>query len=91
MYAPIVPIWAVQSSGMHQFAIWTALEQEGFGANLQHYNPLIDIKIAAEWSIPMDWELSAQLVFGNRLAGPNQKTFEPVEDRFKAYGLDTPN
>ena len=76
---------------MHQLAIWTALEQEGLGANLQHYNPLIDAKIAAEWNIPGEWELSGQLVFANSLSEPNQKTSKPMEDRFKVYGADSPN
>jgi predicted oxidoreductase (fatty acid repression mutant protein) len=91
LYAAKVPTWAVQSSGMSQFAVWTALQQEGFGANLQHYNPLIDTRVAAEWDIPNDWELSAQLVFGSRLAEPNQKTFQNVEDRLKIYGADVLN
>lgn len=26
---------------MIQFAVWTALETEGLGASLQHYNPII--------------------------------------------------
>ena len=76
---------------MHQFAVWTALEQEGLGANLQHYNPLIDGRIMAEWDIPSEWELSAQLVFGNRLCEPNQKTFKPIGDRFLTYGTSMPN
>ena len=71
---------------MHQLSIWTALEQEGLGANLQHYNPLIDAKVTAEWELPTGWELSAQLVFGNPLSEPNQKTHKPVEDRFKVFG-----
>lgn len=44
-YADNFPIWANQSNGMLQLVIWTALEQEGLGASLQHYNPLIDEKI----------------------------------------------
>ena len=91
LYAPKIPTWAAQSNGMHQFAVWTALEQEGLGANLQHYNPLIDGRIMAEWDIPGEWELSAQLVFGNRLCEPNQKTFKPMEDRFLTYGTSIPN
>ncbi|KAA8572128.1 hypothetical protein EYC84_002044 [Monilinia fructicola] len=57
------PGWATQSDAITQYAIWVALEAEGLGANLQHYNPLIDAKVAAEWNIPADWELNAQLVF----------------------------
>ncbi len=45
LYKENFPIWSQQSSGMLQFAIWTALEIEGFGATLQHYNPLIDEEV----------------------------------------------
>ena len=34
LYKDNFPIWSQQSSGMHQFVIWTALEIEGFGASL---------------------------------------------------------
>lgn len=85
-YADKIPDWAHQSTGMHQFAVWTALEAEGLGANLQHYNPLVDSKIAAQWSISADWELSGQLVFGTPMGEPSQKTFRPVEERFKTFG-----
>ena len=64
MYADKFPQWATQSDGMTQYAIWTTLEAEGLGANLQHYNPLIDQKVATEWNVPEDWELSAQMVIG---------------------------
>ncbi len=76
----------MQSNGMHQFAIWTALETEGLGANLQHYNPLIDAKVATEWQVPDDWVLSAQLVFGSVQGEPGKKTAEPLEQRFKTFG-----
>ena len=72
---------------MHQFVVWTALEAEGLGANLQHYNPLIDTKVAAEWDLPDDWVLSAQLVFGKPLGEPKEKTSKPVEERFRSFGL----
>jgi predicted oxidoreductase (fatty acid repression mutant protein) len=72
---------------MHQYAVWTALDAEGLGANLQHYNPLIDTKVAAQWNIPKDWELSGQLVFGTPVGGPSKKTFTSVEERFKSFGV----
>jgi len=71
---------------MHQYVLWTALEQEGFGANLQHYNPVIDQKAQAHWNIPQEWSLKAQLVFGGRAAEPAQKSFEPVEERLFIHG-----
>ena len=51
LYKDNFPIWSQQSSGMLQFAIWTALEIEGFGATLQHYNPLIDEEVRKEWEV----------------------------------------
>lgn len=44
-YADNFPIWSQQTSGMHQLVVWTALEAEGLGATLQHYNPLIDDEV----------------------------------------------
>ncbi|KAH9208873.1 Nitroreductase-like protein [Leptodontidium sp. 2 PMI_412] len=41
--------WSEQSAGMHQFALWCALEAEGLGANLQHYNPHIDQMVKETW------------------------------------------
>lgn len=45
LYKDNFPVWANQSNGMLQFAVWTALELEGLGASLQHYNPLIDDEV----------------------------------------------
>jgi predicted oxidoreductase (fatty acid repression mutant protein) len=86
IYADRFPPWATQSDAMHQFAIWTALEAEGLGANLQHYNPLIDNRVSEKWNVPKDWELNAQLVFGTPSGQAGEKTFIPVEERFKTYG-----
>ena len=49
LYADSFPLWSLQSSGMLQYMVWAALENEGAGASLQHYNPLIDDAVAAEW------------------------------------------
>jgi predicted oxidoreductase (fatty acid repression mutant protein) len=87
LYAERFPQWATESNGMHQFALWTALEAEGFGANLQHYNPIVDAKAAAEWNIPASWALQAQLVIGTPLAPAGEKQFQKVEgERFFTYG-----
>lgn len=42
---------------MHQYMLWTALEAEGLGANLQHYNPLPNQKASEIWKIPLQWDL----------------------------------
>lgn len=86
LYADKFPIWASQSNAMTQLAVWTALEIEGLGANLQHYNPLIDQKVASTWGLSKDWELSAQLVFGKKEGDAGEKSFAPIEDRFKVFG-----
>jgi predicted oxidoreductase (fatty acid repression mutant protein) len=68
--------WAEHTNAMHQYALWVALEAEGFGANLQHYNPIIDQKAAEHWSIPHEWKLRAQLVFGGKGGEAKQKEFQ---------------
>ncbi|KAG6009685.1 hypothetical protein E4U54_008508 [Claviceps lovelessii] len=85
-YADRFPNWASQSAGMQQYLLWTALELEGLGANLQHYNPLIDEKVAETWNLPKSWTLNAQLVFGGRAAEAGDKTFQPLEERVKVFG-----
>lgn len=84
-YADNFPIWSNQSSGMLQFVIWTALENEGFGASLQHYNPIIDEEVKQEWNVPENWKLIAQMPFGKPVATPGEKEFQPLEDRVKIY------
>ena len=41
--------WSEQAMGNANFAVWTALAENGLGANLQHYNPLIDDDIQKEF------------------------------------------
>ena len=45
-YADNFPVWAEHTDAMHQYAVWTTLAEAGIGANLQHYNPLIDNAVA---------------------------------------------
>lgn len=70
---------------MLQFAVWTLLELEGLGASLQHYNPLIDEAVKAEWNMPEGWRLIAQMPFGNPTAEPGEKDFQPIEERVKVF------
>ncbi|MDR1412766.1 MAG: nitroreductase family protein [Actinomycetes bacterium] len=74
-YAHSFPNWARESTGMLQYVIWDALDDAGFGVSLQHYNPLIDRRVSAEWNIPAQWALVSQMVFGSREADPLPKTF----------------
>lgn len=84
-YADNFPLWSQQSSGMHQFVVWTALENEGFGATLQHYNPLIDDEVRSTWSLPSTWKLIAQMPFGKPTAAPGEKQFQPIDERVKVF------
>ncbi len=81
------PVWAQQSSGMLQFAVWTILEDMGLGASLQHYNPLIDAQVRERWGLPSDWKLIAQMPFGSIASPAGDKSFEPIRDRMRVFGL----
>jgi uncharacterized protein len=71
---------------MHALVLWTALEAEGLGANLQHYNPLIDDGVVKKWGVPTEWKLTAQLVFGTPVGDAGEKTFKPLEERVRFSG-----
>jgi predicted oxidoreductase (fatty acid repression mutant protein) len=83
------PEFAEHSSGMAQFAVWTALANAGIGASLQHYNPLIDAEVARTWQIDLSWRLRSQMPFGSNEAPLPEKTFIDAGVRFKVYGLDS--
>ncbi len=73
--------WSYQANGMLQFIIWTALENEGLGASLQHYNPLIDNEVAEAFGVNKDYKLLGQLVFGNPVSEAGEKTSLPLSER----------
>lgn len=85
MYADNFPLWANQSNGMLQLVIWTAFEEEGLGASLQHYNPLIDEEVRQAWNIPAHWKLIAQMPFGKPTMEPGDKQYQPLDERVKAF------
>ncbi|RCX16981.1 hypothetical protein DFP94_11041 [Fontibacillus phaseoli] len=85
LYADNFPVWSNQSSGMLQFVVWTALANEGVGASLQHYNPIVDEQVAKEWNLPASWKLIAQLPFGGIAAEPGEKQFAPIDTRLKVF------
>jgi len=84
-YKDNFPIWSKESSGMHQFNIWTSLELQGFGASLQHYNELIEAEVKKEWNIPDGWKMRAQMPFGKPTSNPGEKEFKPLEERVIVY------
>lgn len=62
--------WSNHSSGIVTQGLWVGLREMGLGANLQHYNPIIDEEVKAKWNIPKEWALKSQMVFGNILEEP---------------------
>lgn len=85
LYQENFSIWAQQANGMAQFAVWTLLEQEGLGASLQHYNPLIDEAVQSCWKLPKHWRLVAQMPFGAPTAQPGEKKFMDLAERVKVF------
>lgn len=84
-YADNFPIWSEHSSGIAQFAVWSALAQERIGATLQHYNPLIDDEVKSTWQLPASWKLRAQMPFGSIEQAAGEKTYISDEERFRVF------
>ena len=85
LYAENFPIWSDQSTGIAQHAVWVALAEANIGANLQHYNPIIDEEVAATWNIPANWKLTGQMPFGSIEAPAAEKEYMADKDRFKVF------
>ncbi|KAF7191773.1 putative nitroreductase HBN1 [Pseudocercospora fuligena] len=91
LFGDLVPGWGEVSNGMHQFVAWTALELEGLGCNLQHFNFMEEFSdaVSKEWNLPSTWKLKAQLVFGtpvNGLVRKRERTYKPLEERVQMFG-----
>jgi uncharacterized protein len=84
-YKDNFPGWSLQTSAMHQLAVWTMLEDVGFGASLQHYNPLIDEEVRHTWHLPEEWHLIAEMPFGLPVQGPGDKDFKDLDTRVKVF------
>lgn len=80
-YADNFPVWANQSNGMLQLAVWSGLRELGVGANLQHYNPVIDDAVRELTGVPESYRLVAQLPFGGIVAEPDAKAPEDIKLR----------
>lgn len=85
-YADNFPIWSEHSTGIAQYAVWTALASVNIGASLQHYNPLVDAAVQKEWNTPASWKLRAQMPFGSNQAPVSEKTFIEDDKRFLVFG-----
>ena len=81
LYAANFPIWAQQSNGMLQISIWAGLRELGVGANIQHYNPVIDDAVKKLFDLPERWQLIAQMPFGGIATEPDAKEKEDITQR----------
>lgn len=85
LYKDNFPGWSLQTSAMHQLAVWAMLEEVGFGASLQHYNPLIEEQVLQEWQLPENWHLIAEMPFGLPVQQPGNKEYQPLGSRVKIF------
>jgi predicted oxidoreductase (fatty acid repression mutant protein) len=79
LYADNFATWAEQAQGSSQLNAWVALANNGIGASLQHYNPIIDELVRDEFNLPATWTLRAQMPFGS-IEAPAQ----PIDKMAKA-------
>lgn len=86
LYADNFPVWSEHSTGIAQFAVWSALANENIGASLQHYNPIIDDAVKAKFAIPDSWKLRAQMPFGSIESPAGDKNYMQRDERFKIFG-----
>lgn len=84
-YKDNFPGWSLQTSAMHQLTVWTMLEDAGFGASLQHYNPLIDEEVRRTWALPESWSLIGEMPFGMPVHGPADKQYQELDSRIKIF------
>jgi uncharacterized protein len=84
-YADNFVPWAEQQNGMLQFAIWSLLEEQGLGVNIQHYNPLIDQEVMKNWGLSPKWKLRAEMVYGRKVAEPDPREHQPIETRVLSF------
>ncbi|WP_125766435.1 nitroreductase family protein [Lapidilactobacillus wuchangensis] len=75
--------WSEQAQGIMTMGVWTTLANNGIGASLQHYNPLIDEEVAKAFNIPANWRLRAEMPFGSIEAPAAGKDYMSADERFR--------
>ncbi len=85
LYADNFQDWSEQAQGNAQYSVWTSLAENGLGANLQHYNPLIDDEVRVAFNIPASWRLRAEMDFGSIEAPAGDKEYMADDDRFLVF------
>lgn len=82
-YVDKVDGWIDQEQGMLQLSVWLQLTERGLGANLLHYNPLVDEEVAKQFKINKNWELVGQMTFGTIITPPKDKQQIEISERFR--------
>ena len=85
LYKDKFPVWSEQGNAILQYAVWCLLADNGIGASLQHYSPLVDSFVHKEWQAPENWKLIAQMPFGRITGEPGPKDYLPRETRVKIF------
>lgn len=85
LYASAFDMFAAHGLGILQGNVWNALAEKNIGANLQHYNPLIDERVRDQWDIPQEWRLVSQMVFGAVESRPDPVAKLPAEERVRVF------
>lgn len=83
LYADNFYDWSEQAQGSATLNTWVSLADNGIGANLQHYNPIIDDLVKDAFNIPANWRLRGQMPFGSIEAPAGSKEYMDKVDRFK--------
>ena len=84
-YSANFPKWSEQSNGMLQLVVWTALQELGYGASLQHYTELVEDSVSKEWNLPGSWKLIGQMPFGKPTVQPDEKQFNYSDEHLKVF------
>ncbi|OAQ95970.1 hypothetical protein LLEC1_06753 [Akanthomyces lecanii] len=86
-YAHMFESFGEHATGMNQILVWTALELEGLGANLQHMNgiPPVEEALKKFLAVPASYRLRAHLNYGDEPAAHSETVPAklPTSETFK--------
>lgn len=85
LYAERFPVYGEQAVGMLEINLWSLFAEQGIGASLQHYNPVIDQAVRERYQLPETWVLNAQMPFGSIEGPANEKEPEAEGARLKVF------
>ena len=101
-YAENFPLWANHANGMLQISLWAGLTELRLGANLQHYNPVIDDTVRELFGLPFyldrtvkihysphtaEWRIEGKSSAGVGNVSVNMTYLRAVKRRFFCFRL----